>query len=115
MYLPGSSEPQSLELLAGVSAPFMPTEMHDITRGRLLSRMNKPLSAIEVLCTHYAPIGNPDSVSSSHALDLLADIWAETPDTKDNAVKALELLSQKYDPIRANYWNHRRLLLQKAA
>jgi len=81
----------------------------------MLSRMNKPLSAIEVLCTHYAPIGNPDSVLSSHALDLLADIWAETPGTKDNAVKALELLSQKYDPIRANYWNHRRVLLQRTA
>ena len=49
----------------------------------------------------------PDDVHSSHALDLLADIYAEAENSKENAQKALELLATKYDPIRANYWNFR--------
>jgi protein farnesyltransferase/geranylgeranyltransferase type-1 subunit alpha len=81
---------------------------------RVLSRMKMPLSTIETLCNHYAPIGNPDRITSSHALDILADIWATRPEAKDSAVNALALLALKYDPIRANYWNHRKLQLQKA-
>lgn len=47
---------------------------------------------------------NEDAVKSSHALDLLAEIYAAEKEQKDKAVKAYELLASKYDPIRANYW-----------
>jgi len=70
---------------------------------------------MEALCKRYAPVDNPDRITSSHALDWLADIGAEKPETKDTAIKALDLLSSKYDPIRTNYWNHRKALLQKVA
>jgi protein farnesyltransferase/geranylgeranyltransferase type-1 subunit alpha len=77
--------------------------------------MKIPLSTVELLCKHYAPINNPDRITSSHALDVFADICASKPNEKDAAVQALELLSQKFDPIRTNYWNHRKVALQKAA
>ena len=70
---------------------------------------------MEALCNHYAPVDNPDRIMSSHALEWLADIGAEKPETKDTAIKALDLLSKTYDPIRTNYWNHRKVLLQKIA
>jgi protein farnesyltransferase/geranylgeranyltransferase type-1 subunit alpha len=54
-------------------------------------------------------------VYSSHALDLLADIYAEEKDSKDEAEKALDLLATRYDPIRANYWNFRKSLLGQSA
>ncbi|KAL8960964.1 MAG: hypothetical protein Q9193_002408 [Seirophora villosa] len=47
---------------------------------------------------------------SSHALDFLADCWAEEKEAA-KAGKALELLAKRFDPIRKNYWNYRRGLL----
>ena len=62
-------------------------------------------------------------ITSSHALDLLAEIYAEKAklegrggvggeeakeESKLQAVKALELLAERYDPIRANYWDWRK-------
>lgn len=44
---------------------------------------------------------------STHALDFLADCYAERKDV-GRAGRALELLATKYDPIRRNYWNWRR-------
>jgi protein farnesyltransferase/geranylgeranyltransferase type-1 subunit alpha len=58
-------------------------------------------------------LDRPDEVYSSHALDLLADIYAEEENSKDRAEKALSLLATKYDPIRANYWNFRKGLLEQ--
>jgi protein farnesyltransferase/geranylgeranyltransferase type-1 subunit alpha len=55
----------------------------------------------------------PDDVYSSHALDLLADIYAEEDGKKDDAKKALDLLATKYDPIKARYWNYRKGLLDQ--
>lgn len=45
-----------------------------------------------------------DAVKSSHALDLLAEIHSAEKEQNDKAVKAYDLLANKYDPIRANYW-----------
>jgi protein farnesyltransferase/geranylgeranyltransferase type-1 subunit alpha len=45
-----------------------------------------------------------DAVRSSHALDLLAEIYALEKSDRDKAVKAYDLLASRYDPIRANYW-----------
>lgn len=53
----------------------------------------------------------PDDIYSSHALDLLADIYAEEEGSKEQAKKALDLLATRFDPIRAHYWNYRKGLL----
>jgi protein farnesyltransferase/geranylgeranyltransferase type-1 subunit alpha len=58
-------------------------------------------------------LDQPNEVYSSHALDLLADIYAEEENSKAEAEKALNLLATKYDPIRANYWNFRKDLLEQ--
>ena len=67
-----------------------------------------------------------ENITSSHALDFLAEIYdneaksvakqdnggKEEKDkmekSKRNAVKALELLAERYDPIRAAYWDWRK-------
>ncbi|APA09726.1 protein farnesyltransferase/geranylgeranyltransferase type I alpha subunit [Sclerotinia sclerotiorum 1980 UF-70] len=56
--------------------------------------------------------GKGEDVRSSHALDFLADIWAEKGEW-EKADKALQLLGDKYDTIRKNYWDWRRVLLKE--
>jgi len=73
------------------------------------------LSSVESMCLVYAPLDEPDKITSSHALDLLADIYAEKRGEHGKAVKALELLAAKFDPIRANYWNYRVGLIKATA
>jgi protein farnesyltransferase/geranylgeranyltransferase type-1 subunit alpha len=70
-----------------------------------------PKSTIKDFALEFADLDRPDEVYSSHALDLLADIYAEEENSRDEAEKALNLLATKYDPIRANYWNFRKGLL----
>lgn len=48
----------------------------------------------------------PESVKSSHALDYLADVYAETGE-KEKARLCLQRLREKWDPIRAGYWTLR--------
>lgn len=48
-----------------------------------------------------------EEVKSSHALDFLADAWAEDGEV-ELADRALELLGAKYDVIRKGYWEWRR-------
>ena len=59
-------------------------------------------------CREFADI-NPGEgegkVSSSHALQLLAEILGRERRTVD-AEKALDLLATTYDPIRVHYWNY---------
>ncbi|EGX89683.1 protein farnesyltransferase [Cordyceps militaris CM01] len=47
-----------------------------------------------------------ERVQSSHALDYLADVYAETGET-DKAKVCLQRLGEKWDPIREGYWKHR--------
>ncbi|KAI9369926.1 hypothetical protein BJX61DRAFT_122449 [Aspergillus egyptiacus] len=46
-------------------------------------------------------------VKSSHALEWLADVYADGADHRADAVRMLNLLKDKYDPIRTNYWQYR--------
>lgn len=62
---------------------------------------------IKKTASFYAPLDNPDKIKSSHALDLLAGIYAEESGQREQALMALDFLAKKYDPIRANYWNYR--------
>jgi protein farnesyltransferase/geranylgeranyltransferase type-1 subunit alpha len=56
--------------------------------------------------------GENEDVKSSHALDFLADAWAEEGKI-EMADKALRLLGDKYDRIRRNYWEWRRAALKE--
>lgn len=78
----------------------------------ILRAAQLPKSTIKSFATEFADIQSPDDVYSSHALDLLADIYAEESN-KESAEKALDLLATRYDPIRANYWNYRKGLLSQ--
>jgi protein farnesyltransferase/geranylgeranyltransferase type-1 subunit alpha len=69
------------------------------------------LASFKTFASEFASIDDPDEVSSSHALDLLADIYANEENKSEEAGKALDLLANKYDPIRENYWNYRKSLL----
>ncbi|KAL2808577.1 hypothetical protein BJX63DRAFT_424462 [Aspergillus granulosus] len=44
-------------------------------------------------------------VKSSHAVEWLADVYAQSG--PDEAIRMLNLLKEKYDPIRKNYWAYR--------
>lgn len=54
--------------------------------------------------------GKEEDVKSSHALDFLADAWAESGEV-EKADRALRLLGDKYDRVRKNYWEWRRAAL----
>lgn len=66
-----------------------------------------PLASLKSFAEEYAPLDLPDDIQSSHALDLLADIHAEEKQAEE-AGRALDLLANRYDPIRANYWMWRK-------
>lgn len=54
-----------------------------------------------------------EDVKSSHALDLLAEIYAEKGDKKQ-AELCLRRLAEKWDRIRAGYWEWRKACLETA-
>ena len=73
----------------------------------------------------FADVEKPGEVRSTHALNLLAEAWEDETKSKGGLLEvgrtmqkskmkagvALDLLADKYDPIRANYWNYRKSLL----
>ncbi len=78
----------------------------------MVRKLQMPLSTLKDFALEFADVQAPDEVHSSHALDLLADIYSEEKNT-DNAAKALDLLATRYDPIRAGYWNYRKNALRQ--
>lgn len=76
-------------------------------------KTNMSLSHLKDFAEQYANLKQPDEVRSSFALDLLADILVEEKQSK-KAVQALELLAERYDPIRKHYWEYRKGLIATA-
>jgi protein farnesyltransferase/geranylgeranyltransferase type-1 subunit alpha len=79
----------------------------------VLRKGGRKLSTLECFASEFVkiPDDGEEDIKSSHALDFLADCWAEMGELK-KADKALVLLGEKYDPIRKNYWEWRRQLLK---
>lgn len=94
-------EPPSYSLVRSQLTPY----------SRLLKQGQLPLLTVESLCEEWAPLDTPDNIQSSHALDILAEICATKEGGKEKATQAFDLLAKKYDPIRKNYWSHRKLAL----
>jgi protein farnesyltransferase/geranylgeranyltransferase type-1 subunit alpha len=69
------------------------------------------LASLKDFVSQYASVDRPDAIRSSHALDFMADILATEEDGKQQAGVALDMLAQKYDPIRKNYWEYRKGVL----
>ncbi|KAK8197593.1 uncharacterized protein BKA78DRAFT_350040 [Phyllosticta capitalensis] len=78
----------------------------------LLQHASLPKATLKDLALEYASVDETDKIRSSHALDLLSEVYAEEQ-SKEQANKALDLLAQKFDPIRRNYWKYRKTLLDQ--
>ncbi|KAL9582890.1 MAG: hypothetical protein Q9212_003035 [Teloschistes hypoglaucus] len=77
---------------------------------RGLLRKRGSLLECKAFAQEFVGDAEGEGCRSSHALDFLADCWAEEQE-KDKAGKMLELLARRFDPIRRNYWNWKRGLL----
>jgi protein farnesyltransferase/geranylgeranyltransferase type-1 subunit alpha len=77
----------------------------------VLRAAKRPKSELASFASQFAPIDDGGEIQSSHALNVLASIWGDEDGKKMDAKKALDLLAEKYDPIRANYWNYRKSLI----
>jgi len=64
-----------------------------------------PLAEMKDFAHEFAGLDESSDVSSSHALDMLAEIYTKEGEAQ-KAIKAYDLLATKYDPIRANYWDY---------
>ena len=92
---------------ATFQAPQNPSPWNYI-RG-VLQKGGRKMDTCEYFASEFVKIGEgqAEDVKSSHALDFLADVWAETGESK-KADLALTLLGDRYDRIRKNYWEWRR-------
>jgi protein farnesyltransferase/geranylgeranyltransferase type-1 subunit alpha len=82
----------------------------------VLRKGGRKLSSQECFANEFVkiPEDGEEDIRSSHALDFLADVWAEEGKT-EKADEALRLLGDKYDRIRKNYWDWRRVMLKEDA
>lgn len=73
----------------------------------VLRKQGKGTLGAMLFAEQFADLEKEDEVRSSHALDFLADAYADDQ-KKEKSVRALELLARRYDPIRKNYWDYRK-------
>ncbi|PBP15597.1 farnesyltransferas-like protein [Diplocarpon rosae] len=80
----------------------------------VLRKGNRTLRTQECYAAEFAKMAEDgeEEVTSSHALDFLADVWSEKGEV-EKADRALVLLGDRYDRIRKNYWDWRRSLLKQ--
>ncbi|KAI0187134.1 prenyltransferase alpha subunit [Astrocystis sublimbata] len=80
----------------------------------VLVKGGRPLGTVrefaETFAVHLGDGDEKEEVRSSHALDLLADIYKEAGE-KDKADLCLRRLGEKWDRIREGYWAYRRQML----
>ncbi|KAI0403654.1 putative geranylgeranyltransferase type I alpha subunit [Xylaria palmicola] len=81
----------------------------------VLVKGGRPLGSVrefaESFVTNLGEGEDEEEVRSSHALDLLADIYKEAGE-KEKADLCLRRLSEKWDRIREGYWAYRRRMLE---
>ena len=70
-----------------------------------VERAGTGLDGLRAFCEEYADPKHEERIRSSHALDLLAEIYGAEKE-KEKARHAYDLLALKFDPIRSNYWNY---------
>ena len=83
-------------------------------RGALV-KGGRPLASVEEFAAGFvAGLGRDDEVvRSSHALDLLAEIYKEKGEA-DQAKLCLRRLGEKWDPVREGYWKYRAAEVDKS-
>lgn len=69
------------------------------------------LASLKGFVGQYASVEQPDAVQSSYALDILAEILGEEKSSKQQAAAAFDMLADRYDPVRKNYWEFRKNML----
>lgn len=72
----------------------------------VVAKMEGDVQGLEEFAGRFADVDKADEVRSSHALDFLAGLWAKSQAAK--ARKALDLLANRFDPIRKGYWEYRK-------
>jgi len=77
----------------------------------LLKKNGKQYKDLVTFAEEFASIDEGAKVRSSYALDFLATAYSEESAKTDEAMRALDLLANKYDPVRCNYWNYRKSLI----
>ncbi|KAF2480635.1 hypothetical protein BDY17DRAFT_255166 [Neohortaea acidophila] len=77
----------------------------------IVRKAGLPLQGCKAFVQRFASLEQPDEVRSSYALDFMAEILAEEKGSEQQAALALDMLAQKYDPVRRNYWEYRKGLL----
>lgn len=78
----------------------------------VLAKAGRKLSTVEEFTAGFVSDlgGTKEEVRSTHALDLLAEVYAEKGQ-EQQADLALRRLGEKWDPIRVGYWNYRRQMV----
>lgn len=108
---------------------FEGTSPYTLSDSSVLKKTRRPFSSIESFAREFAPLDNTDFLTQSlknstldpasttetsasevptvsvHALDILADIYAEKNPVL--AKRCLEGLAGKYDTMRKGYWQFR--------
>ena len=74
----------------------------------IVIELKLPIGTLQPLCIPYVHIddGTIHDISSTHALELLADIYLEQRQ-KAKAHDAFKLLADKYDTLRRGFWDWR--------
>lgn len=74
----------------------------------VLVKGGRPLEGLQEFAEQFVSgLGQEDEkVTSSHAVDYLADVYAEKGE-KDKAELCLKRLAEKWDAVREGYWNYR--------
>ncbi|KND91984.1 Protein farnesyltransferase/geranylgeranyltransferase type-1 subunit alpha [Tolypocladium ophioglossoides CBS 100239] len=82
----------------------------------VLAKGSRSLTAVGEFAEQFVSgLGQEDErVQSSHALDVLAEVYQDKGD-KDKAKLCLQRLWEKWDPVREGYWKYRASEMERAA